>query len=147
MRTTNEPGRRQNSEVSNPNRPTSARHLLRTHIRSHGTKLDRNILETTAGATGLLQRKLRAQRGPTQRWSQKELRPHSLSGFIWKHIERIHHLDRSHPYTYKLKFASTFSSPWGSPKQASGNPKFRGLTRKAHRELKGMIFRYSQFFR
>ena len=71
MRTSNEPGRRQNSEVSTPNRPTLARHPLRTHIRSHGTKLDRNILETTAGATGLLQRKLRALQGPTQRWNRK----------------------------------------------------------------------------
>ena len=45
---TNEPGRRQSSEVNNPNRPTSARHV-RTHIRSHGTKLDRNIRDYGRG--------------------------------------------------------------------------------------------------
>ena len=136
MRTTNEPGRRQNSEVSTPNRPTLARHPLRTHIRSHGSKLDRNILETTAGATGLLQRKLRAQRGPTQRWSQKELQPHSLSGYIWNNIERILHLDRSHPYNLQAKIRLYFLIIMGKSKASKRKPEVSGFDQEGSSRAK-----------
>ena len=62
--TTNEPGRRQSSEVDNPNRPILARHCA--DIRSHGTRIDWNI-RTTAGVTNLCQLRARAQQGPTPR--------------------------------------------------------------------------------
>ena len=47
---------------------------------------------------------------------------------------------------YKLN-SPLFSPTWGNPRQARGSPKLLGLIRKAHRELKGMISSYSQFFR
>ena len=141
-RTTNEPSRRQNSEVSTPNRLTVARHPPRTHIRSREVQTRQEYSRNY----GRGHRFTPAQaRGPIR---AKGLQPHSLSGFKWKHTPKgsftltglIH-------TTYKLKFASTFSSAWGSLKPASGNPRFRGSTKKAHRELKGMTFSYSHSFR
>ena len=63
-RTTNEPGRRQTSEVNNPNRPTSARHTRTSGLMERNST---GIFETTAGATDLHQLKARAQQGPTPR--------------------------------------------------------------------------------
>ena len=81
-RTTNEPSRRQNSEVSTPNRLTVARHPPRTHIRSrevqtrqeYSRMYGRGHLFTPAQA-----------RGPIR---AKGLQPHSLSGFKWKHTPK-----------------------------------------------------------
>ena len=147
MRTTNEPGRRQNSEVSTPNRPTLARHRLRSHIRSHVDQTRQEYSRNYGRGHRLTPTQAK---GPTRANTALEPKGYSLirfqatNGITSKGFFTL--TDHIHT-TYKLKFASTFSSSWGSPKQASGNPKFRGLTRKAHRELKGMIFRYSQFFR
>ena len=81
-RTTNEPSRRQNSEVSTPNRLTVARHPPRTHIRSrevqtrqeYSRMYGRGHLFTPAQA-----------RGPIR---AKGLQPHSLSGFKWIHTPK-----------------------------------------------------------
>ena len=147
MRTTNEPGRRQNSEVSTPNRPTLARHPLRTHIRSHVDQTRQEYSRNYGRGHRLTPSQAK---GPTRANTALEPKGYSLIRFqasngntpkgsftLTGHIHT----------TYKLKFASTFSSAWGSLKPASGNPRFRGSTKKAHRELKGMTFSYSHSFR
>ena len=144
-RTTNEPGRRQTSEVNNPNRPTSARHTRTSGLMERNST---GIFETTAGATDLHQRKARAQQGPTPRLELQLL----TASFAYRLHMKTHtskglsSLNRLDFITLQAKFAS-FSPTWGNPKQARGSPKLLGLTRKAHRELKGMISSYSQFNR
>ena len=143
-RTTNKLGRRQTSEVNNPNRPTSARHTRISHVEQDST----GIFETTAGATDLYQRTARAQQGPTLRLELQSL----MASFAYKlHMKTHTSIGLSSPNRLDFinltsKFAS-FSPTWGNPRQARGSPKFLGLIRKAHRELKGMILGYSQFFR
>ena len=96
-RTTNEPSRRQNSEVSTPNRLTVARHPPRTHIRSREVQTRQEYSRNY----GRGHRFTPAQaRGPIR---AKGLQPHSLSGSKWKHTERILHLDRSYPYNLQAK--------------------------------------------
>ena len=117
------------------------------HIRSHGTKLDRNIRNNGRGHR------------PTPTQAKSPARANTASGATIvnglirlqashenTHIERTQRPYRSDFITLQATFAS-FSPTWGNPRQARGSPKLLGLIRKAHRELKGMISSHSQFFR
>ena len=138
MRTTNEPGRRQNSEVSTPNRPTLARHLLRTHIRSHVDQTRQEYSRTYGRGHRLTPTQAR---GPTRANIALESKGYSLirlQDTDGQTIERII-LNRSHPHDLQAIIRLS-SSSWGNRKPASASPKYRGSTWKAHRELKGMTY-------
>ena len=139
MRTTNEPGRRQNSEVITPNRPILARHLLRTHIRSHVDQTRQEYSSTYGRGHRLTPTQAR---GPARANTALDPKDYSLIRFQdtdGQSIERISLTDHIHT-TYKLLFASLSSSTWGNRKPASVNPRYRGSTWRAHRELKGMTY-------
>ena len=78
MRTTNEPGRRQNSEVNTPNRPNLARHLLRTHIRSHVDQTRQEYSRTYGRGHRLTPTQAR---GPTRANTALEPKGYSLIRF------------------------------------------------------------------
>ena len=139
MRTTYEPGRRQNSEVITPNRPILARHLLRTHIRSHVDQTRQEYSSTYGRGHRLTPTQAR---GPARANTALEPKGYSLIRFQdtdGQSIERISLTDHIHT-TYKLLFASLSSSSWGNRKPANASPKYRGSTRRAHRGLKGMTY-------
>ena len=139
MRTTNEPGRRQNSEVITPNRPILARHLLRTHIRSHVDQTRQEYSSTYGRGHRLTPTQAR---GPARANTALDPKDYSLIRFQdidGQSIERISLTDHIHT-TYKLLFASTSSSSWGNRKPANASPKCRGSTKRAHRGLKGMTY-------
>ena len=129
-RTTNEPSRRQNSEVSTPNRLTVARHPPRTHIRSrevqtrqeYSRMYGRGHLFTPAQA-----------RGPIR---AKGLQPHSLSGSKWKHTERILHLDRSYPYNLQAKIRLYFLISMGKSKASKRKPEVSGFDQEGSSRAK-----------
>jgi len=103
MRTTNEPGRRQNSEVITPNRPTLARHLLRTHIRSHVDQTRQEYSSTYGRGHRLTPTQAR---GPARANTALEPKGYSLIRFQdtdGQSIERISLTDHIHT-TYKLPF-------------------------------------------
>ena len=129
--TTNEPGRRQNSEASTPNGLTVARHPQRTHIRSrevqtrqeYSRMYGRGHLFTPAQA-----------RGPIR---AKGLQPHSLSGFKWIHTPKgSFTLTGLNPYNLQAKIRLYFLISMGKSKASKRKPEVSGFDQEGSSRAK-----------
>ena len=136
MRTTNEPGRRQNSEASAPHRPTLARHRLRSHIRSHVDQTRQEYSRNYGRGHRLTPTQAKGPARANTALEPKGLQPHSLSGYIWNNIERILHLDRSHPYNLQAKIRLYFLIIMGKSKASKRKPEVSGIDQEGSSRAK-----------
>ena len=135
MRTTNEPGRRQNSEVITPNRPILARHLLRTHIRSHVDQTRQEYSSTYGRGHRLTPTQAR---GPTRANTALEPKGYSLIRFQdtdGQSIERII-LNRSHPYDLQAIIRLCLLIIMGKSKASKRKPEVSGFDQEGSSRAK-----------
>ena len=136
MRTTNEPGRRQNSEVSTPNRPTLARHLLRTHIRSHVDQTRQEYSRSYGRGHRLTPTQAR---GPTRANTALEPKGYSLIRFQDTNglaSKGFYNLDRSHPYDLQAIIRLCLLINMGKSKASKRKPEVSGFDQEGSSRAK-----------